>query len=113
LNSSEYSITITTDDPDREKLMRLRNDLIEHEYDLPLIKEGIHIVSIVTQDRRLTKNLYKAYELAYDLGECYLDHLSSNRMTLSLAVDSGISTRLIKRLHYEFVEKRDDIPETK
>ena len=112
LNSSQFTISITTDEPDQTRLDGMITELTSLGYRIPTYVKHVDLVSIVTNDRHRIKNIHKGCEIATEIGECYLDHMSSNRLSVSFAVPVETSLRLVKRLHYEFVGKqtRIDLP---
>lgn len=96
INTSQFDITTTTDDTDREKLERLKESLQEF-YNVN-VEYNCSCVSIVGENIKKYDKLNSIMNkiLSFDIK---LTSYSSNDMTLSFIVDTEISNSLIKELH--------------
>ncbi len=96
INTSQFDITTTTDEPDKEKLMNLKKKL-EEDYQVEII-DKCNIVSIVGENiKKYNKiNMIMQSVLEFDIK---LTSYSSNDMTLSFVVEKGSASNLINKLH--------------
>lgn len=106
VTTSQFSVSTTTNENNYSKLESARNSLTSLGYKVKMITD-CSIVSIVADDVLKNYHLDKAHELVNSLGENHLHilHKSSNRLNLSLVVNSEITKSLMKLLHHQFIMK--------
>lgn len=96
INTSQFDITTTTDDNDKEKLEKLKLSL-EEKYNVEIL-HNCDCVSVVGDNIKKYKKLNKIMNIIqnYDIK---LTSYSSNDMTLSFIVSKDISIDLSNKIH--------------
>ena len=104
VTTSQFSVSTTTNETNPTKLKEAKDKLVSLGYSVRMTTD-CSIVSIVADDVLKNHHLDKANELVNTLGEGHLHilHKSSNRLNLSLVVDSEITKPLMKLLHHKFI----------
>lgn len=96
INTSQFNITTTTDETNETKLYGIKKKL-EEKYQVDL-KFANSIVSIVGDNIRTINKIGIIFKLTKNF-EIITTSYSSNDMSLSFVVDSGIATNLTQQLH--------------
>lgn len=103
ITTSQFSITTTTTDNSNAKLLSVY-DSLSKLYDVELIK-NLNIISITTDNAigntKLQESLISVKK-KYN-GSIYINHYSSNNLTLSLVVSNDICVELMNILHNELI----------
>lgn len=96
INTSQFDITTTTDELDKDKLVNLKKKL-EEDYQVEII-DKCNIVSIVGENIKKYNKINTIMQAVLEF-DIKLTSYSSNDMTLSFVVDKKNVTNLINKLH--------------
>lgn len=96
INTSQFDITTTTDDSDKDKLEKLKRTL-EEKYNVNLIY-GYDCVSIVGNNIKKYKKINQIMDAIQNF-DIKLTSYSSNDMTLSFIINKNVSIDLSNKIH--------------
>jgi aspartate kinase len=101
ITTSQFSITTTTEENAKDKINHVFNTL-SNIYDVQLIT-NCNIISITADNIMNNSYLHKIIPLVNNICDnlLYINHYSSNNLTLSLVVDHKIAIKLLNILHQE------------
>lgn len=100
INTSQFTITTTTNDLDIEKLVKLKNKLL-NKYKVELIHE-LSLVSIVANNLITNPKTSKIFNFIKDK-EIIMTSFSSNNKSISFLIDTKKSRIFIRDLHNDVI----------
>lgn len=108
ITTSQFEISTTTNENDKNKLEKIKERIELGDYKVNMV-ENCSIVSIIADNinnNLKVQNVHKLVsELISGLNErIYITHYSSNNMTLSYVVNEKYSLRIAKLLHEQLIE---------
>jgi aspartate kinase len=105
ITTSQFNITTTTAEKSEQKIKDVHKELSQ-KYDVELI-ENCSIISITADNIMNNKKIHDVLPIINEICEdkIYINHYSSNNLTLSVVVHNDVNLTLVKVLHKILIEK--------
>jgi len=111
INTSQFVISTTTDEKNINKLINIKNELLQ-KYEVELIND-CSIISIVGDNIKNQRYLPNAIEISKKYKTIKMVQYSANDMTLSFVIDNIDANQIMKELHEELLIEEEAFNDNK
>jgi aspartate kinase len=102
ISTSQFTISTTTNEKNKDKLMGLLKKLTE-KYTVKMISECV-VVSVVANDVKHNEKIQNIHKLIGCVEPIYMIHYGSNNLSLSWVINKNYCTELMNILHTNLIE---------